>query len=299
MLINELSWAVFWQYSILACVIAVAAFLQGVGGVGFAMFAAPVAAVFFPELVPGPLLALGGSVSLLAALREREHIIPDVVVTAISGRVVGTIFAVLVMTQLSKSTLELLFGIFILVAVLLSISGLKIDPNRKIMGVAGVSSGIMGTITSVGAPPLAIAMQNLTPVNLRASLGATLFLGASFSVLGLSVAGLFTRHEALLSAILWPFMLLGFSLSSKIRHLVSAAAVRRLLLVVCSISAVGLIIKSVFKTLILALNLVYKFSRYNSGLSSYLSLRSLALPYEYPSINLWQLCRHQKRSQNR
>lgn len=210
------------------------------------MFAAPVAVVFFPELVPGPLLALGGSVSLLAALRERQHIIPKVVATAVSGRAVGTIFAVLAMTQLSKNVLELLFGVFILIAVLLSISGLRIAPNRKNMGIAGVVSGIMGTLTSVGAPSLAIAMQNLVPANLRASLGATLFLGASFSLFSLGIAGLFTLREAILSAILWPFMLLGFSLSSKVRHAVSAIAVKRLLLGFCSISAIGLIFKSLF-----------------------------------------------------
>lgn len=244
MLINELNTAFLLQYSMLATVIAMAAFLQGVGGVGFAMFAAPVAAVYFPELVPGPLLALGGSVSLLAALRERQHVIPSVVATAIGGRVLGTIIAVFAMTQLSKHSLELLFGSFILLAVLLSISGLRIMPNRKNMGIAGLSSGIMGTLTSVGAPPLAIAMQNLAPANLRASLGFTLFLGASFSIISLGWAGLFTRHEALLSALLWPFMLLGFALSSKVRHKVSAKAVKQLLLTVCSISAVGLIAKS-------------------------------------------------------
>lgn len=244
MLINELNAAFLMQFFILACVIAIAAFLQGVGGVGFAMFAAPVAAVFFPELVPGPLLALGGSVSLLAALRERQHIMPNVVATAVGGRVIGTVFAVFAMTQLNKHSLELLFGSFILIAVLLSISGLRIDPNRKNISIAGVSSGIMGTLTSVGAPPLAISMQNLAPVNLRASLGATLFLGASFSLLGLSLAGIFTRYEAILSAMLWPFMLLGFSLSSKVRHKVSAKAVKLLLLSVCSVSAVGLIAKA-------------------------------------------------------
>ncbi|HLS43346.1 MAG TPA: sulfite exporter TauE/SafE family protein [Paenalcaligenes sp.] len=246
MLINELSWAFMGQYLILGCVIAIAAFLQGVGGVGFAMFAAPVAAVFFPALVPGPLLALGGSVSLLTALRERHHILPGVVTAAFSTRLIGTVLAVIGMTQLSKSALELLFGTFILIAVLLSISGLRIAPNYKNMSIAGLSSGIMGTLTSVGAPPLAIAMQNLSPVNLRASLGATLFLGASASVIGLSIAGLFTRYEAMLSAMLWPFMLLGFFLSNKARHVVSAKAIKRLLLSVCSISAVGLIIKGLF-----------------------------------------------------
>ena len=86
-LVDPLSWL------LMALLIVLAAFLQGVGGVGFAMLVAPIAALVFPQLVPGPLLALGGSVSLLAALRERQHIVPDVVVCALGGRATGSIIA--------------------------------------------------------------------------------------------------------------------------------------------------------------------------------------------------------------
>ena len=63
-----------WHYAAMALVVFGAALAQGVGGIGFAMFAAPVAAMFFPQLAPGPLLTLGGFISLLTALRERAFI---------------------------------------------------------------------------------------------------------------------------------------------------------------------------------------------------------------------------------
>src|SRR5690606_7966262 len=62
-----------WLYALMAVLILGSAFVQGVGGVGFTMFAAPVAAIVCPELVPGPLLTLGGFVTLLTAIRESRH----------------------------------------------------------------------------------------------------------------------------------------------------------------------------------------------------------------------------------
>lgn len=239
-LVDPLSWL------LMACLVVLAAFLQGVGGVGFAMLVAPIAALVFPQLVPGPLLALGGSVSLLAALRERQYIVPNLVACALGGRAAGSIIAVLAMTQLPMEAVNLGFAIAILAAVGLSAWGLRILPTIRNMILAGIASGIMGTLTSVGAPALAIAMQNLAPAQLRASLGLILFLGASLSLLLLILAGLFTMQQAMLSVVLYPFMLLGFALSGQLRHKVSLPLMRRLLLGICSLSALILIARTLW-----------------------------------------------------
>lgn len=239
-LVDPLSWL------LMALLIVLAAFLQGVGGVGFAMLVAPIAALVFPQLVPGPLLALGGSVSLLAALRERQHIVPNVVVCALGGRAAGSIIAILAMTQLPIEAVNLGFALAILAAVALSAWGLRILASKRNMILAGIASGIMGTLTSVGAPALAIAMQNLAPAQLRASLGLILFLGASLSLLLLILAGLFTLQQAMLSIVLYPFMLLGFALSGQLRHKVSLSLMRRLLLGICSLSALALIARTLW-----------------------------------------------------
>lgn len=239
-IVDPLSWL------LMACLVVLAAFLQGVGGIGFAMLVAPIAALIFPQLVPGPLLALGGSVSLLAALRERQHLVPDVVACALGGRATGSIIAILVMTQLPIAAVNLGFALAILAAVALSAWGLRIWPSKRNMILAGIASGIMGTLTSVGAPALAIAMQNLAPAQLRASLGLILFLGASLSLVLLILAGLFSLQQAMLSIVLYPFMLLGFALSGQLRHKVSLPLMRRLLLGICSLSALVLIARTLW-----------------------------------------------------
>lgn len=235
----------FFGYAVMAIVVTIAAFLQGVGGVGFAMLAAPIAVVLVPEMVPGPLLFLGGSVSLLAALRERSEIVVPVVSSALVGRLIGAVIAALGMAQLPKDTLGLLFGIFILSAVLLSALGLRVRPTiSNVLGL-GTVSGIMGTLTSVGAPALAIAMQSLEPRQLRPSLGMTLFVGSIISIISLIFAGFFTWQDFWLGVILWPFMFFGFKVSNKARSKVSTKNIRRFLLSFCGLSSVLLIVKSI------------------------------------------------------
>lgn len=231
-------------YAAMAVLIGFAAFMQGLGGVGFAMFAAPVAAMFVPEMVPGTLLTLGGMVSLLTAVRERRDIRWPAAGTALTGRALGTIIAVSALTQLTPERISILFAVLILAAVALSIKGPKIMATKPNVAIAGVASGIMGTLTSVGAPPLAIAFQHTPGPSLRATIGTILFCGSAFSLLLLAYAGHFTLQQLMLGVALTPFMLAGFTLSNRFRSRISPRVLRTFLLGFCTLSAVGLIIKS-------------------------------------------------------
>lgn len=237
-----------WHYPAMAFVVFAAAVAQGVGGIGFAMFAAPVAAMFFPQLAPGPLLTLGGFISLLTALRERTAIDWPVVSYALVGRGIGTLIAIYAMAQFAPRPLAVLFAVFILLAISLSLAGLRFNASPGHVSGAGLASGIMGTMTSVGAPPLAIVLQHSAPPKLRATLGMVLFLGSLFSLSMLAWAERYTSYHLLLALTLLPFMLAGFAVSNRLRHLLPAAAVRGALLGVCALGAVGVLIKAIWGT---------------------------------------------------
>lgn len=234
-------------FLLMAALIAVSAFLQGVGGVGFTMFAAPIAVMVSPELVPGPLLTLGCLIALLSTVRERQHILWGQASFGLVGRVLGAIAAVAVLSHISGRQMNLLFAGLIVLAVLLSASGMKVMASRRNLGVAGLFSGIMSTLTSVGAPPLAIAMQYGSPPVVRATLGAILTGGAFSSVVALGATGHYHPQEGLLAATLFPFMMLGFWLSNRARHRVSSVMLRRWLLVFCTLSAIALVLKTILE----------------------------------------------------
>src|SRR5690625_5314699 len=172
-----------WSFAFIAALITGSAFLQGVGGVGFTMFVAPIALMVFPELVPGPLLTLGGLVTFLTAAREHPHIMWPATNLALTERILGTALAIFILSYLSLVFLNIIFASIILLAVALSVSGLRISPTKINLGIAGLFSGLMGTLTSVGAPPLAIAMQHSSPANIRATIGSILAVGSMISII--------------------------------------------------------------------------------------------------------------------
>ncbi|KXJ65527.1 ornithine cyclodeaminase [Achromobacter xylosoxidans] len=243
-MLSSLSFPDAWHYAAMAAVVFGAAVAQGVGGVGFAMFAAPVAAMFFPQLAPGPLLTLGGFISLLTALRERAAIDWPAVSYALAGRAVGTLIAIYAMARFAPQALGVLFACMILAAVGLSVAGLRFSATPGRVSGAGVASGIMGTMTSVGAPPIAIVLQHAAPPRLRATLGMVLFLGSIFSLAMLALAKRYTGYDAGLALSLAPFLLAGFAVSNRLRTLLPPRAVRGVLLAACAMGAVGVLVKT-------------------------------------------------------
>lgn len=217
------------------------AFIQGTGGLGFAMFAAPVAALLRPDLVPGPLLLLGGTLSLLAARRERGAIDYRFAGIAIAGRVAGSVVAGLAIGLAPKNVFAVTFALLVLLAVALSIGLPRLKATPFTLSVAGFGSGLMGTITSVGAPPMGLVLQNESPARVRATMGAFLTVGAFVSIAVLVWAGRFGWHEVLLGALLLAPMAAGFLLSSRLVKRVDPRAVRGLVLGVSAVSALVLL----------------------------------------------------------
>jgi uncharacterized membrane protein YfcA len=230
----------------LACAAAVlaGAFIQGVGGIGFAMFAAPIVAIIRPDLVPGPMIVAGGTVSLLAALREYGSIDLRGAAIATAGRIPGAIVAGLVIGLLPHTTFAVIFALFILAAVALSFSGWRVAASPLNLTVAGFSSGLMGTITSVGAPPIGIVMQNHKPAMLRATVGAILVAGAIVSIAVLAFAGRFGRHELASGVMLLVPMAIGFALSTPLVRRVKGRMVRMIVLGISALSAIVLLIQN-------------------------------------------------------
>jgi uncharacterized membrane protein YfcA len=229
------------RYAAMGALVLAGACLQGVGGLGFSMFCAPVALLMFPELVPGPILALGCPLALLAGLREFRAIEWGTAGYTLAGRAVGAALATAVLQVLSGPTLSILFALLILTGVILSVRGWVVSTTPTSSTAAGVASGLMGTITSAGAPPLAIAMQNLPPAPLRATLGCVFFAGSVMSLVALAAAGKTDAHQLLIGVLLLPWMVAGFFASGPLARRMSRTGVRKVLLSLATLSALAVL----------------------------------------------------------
>lgn len=224
-----------------AVMVFVAALLQGLGGMGFAMVSAPLAVLFFPELVPAPLLVLGAFLALLGMLRERSEIDWPDASWLLGGRLLGSLVAGATLSILPTTLFSTLFAILILTGVTFSLSGWRVEPTHRNMALAGLTSGVMGTITSSGAPPFALVMQHIAPARVRATISVVFLVGAIFSLVVLAFVGLFGWREFWLGLALLPVMVVGFIASSPLTRIVPRTTVRLLLLGLSGCGAIGIL----------------------------------------------------------
>jgi uncharacterized membrane protein YfcA len=213
------------------------ALLQSTGGIGFAMFAAPIVALVRPDLLPGPMIVAGGAVSLLIAAREYRRIDVKGAAIAVAGRVPGAIVAGLIIGLAPRSAFTISFALLILAAVALSLMGWRVRATPATLAIGGFGSGLMGTITSVGAPPMGIVMQNMEAPVLRATLGAFLVVGSVVSLAVLAWAGRFGWVDLQHGIALLIPMAAGFALSTPLVRKANARVIRGLVLGISGLSA--------------------------------------------------------------
>ena len=189
--------------------VAVGAMIQGSLGFGLGLVSAPALALIDATFIPGPLLLVGVAVTLTVFLRERGAVDWKGMKWAIFGRVIGTIAGGWAVVAFSKDAVIVLVAVLVLAGVLMTSIGWKIKTNRTTLSAAGLVSGVMGTLTSVGGPPMALVYQRETAQKLRATLAGFFLVGATFSLLTLAVSGGMSQHDFALGALMLPGYVIG------------------------------------------------------------------------------------------
>lgn len=231
-------------FAVLAVAVTAGALVQGAVGLGLGLVAAPVCALVDPDLMPGVMLWLAAAYPVLTLLREGRASDWGGLGWAFAGRIPGTVLGVAIVSAVSARLLGLLVGVIVLVAVFLTWRVVTVPMRRDVLVGAGVVSGVTGTATSIGGPPLALVYQHETGARLRATL-ATYFLGgALLSLGGLALVGDLTVRDGLWALALVPFLVVGFVLSDLVRRHVDAGRTRHAVLVVCAASALALVARS-------------------------------------------------------
>jgi uncharacterized protein len=237
------TWAVF---AVLAVAVTLGGAVQGSAGLGLGLVAAPVATLVEPSLMPGVMLWLAAAYPVLTLAREGRSADWHGLVWAFAGRLPGTVLGVAVVSAVSARLLSLLVGVIVLVAVVLTWQVVTLPMRWDVLVGAGVVSGVIGTATSIGGPPLALVYQHVTGPRLRATMATYFCGGALLSLLGLQVVGHLDGDDALWALGLAPFLVLGFWLAETVRRRVDAGRTRATVLVVCAASAVALVVRSAF-----------------------------------------------------
>ena len=220
------------------CALALAAgcLIQTALGFGMAVLAAPIIVVLRPEWVPVVLTVTALVLSLLNIWHLRRDIQLRAMLAPIITRIPGTIVGTWILLQLPVQALQLLVAGAVLLAVLVSAFGRTFEATPTRLGVAGFVSGIMGTTTSIGGPPMALVMQHGNARTIRANLALYFGYSCVLSLVSYQLSGLLTPSLWRDSLSFIPAALLGFMLGRLCQNWVDDRF-RPLLLILCSVSA--------------------------------------------------------------
>ncbi|POF56605.1 permease, partial [Vibrio vulnificus] len=135
-------------------------------------------------------------------------------------------------------------GILVLFAVAVSLLPFRIEPTPMRMTIAGFFSGLFGTSSGIGGPPMALLLQHQEANQLRGNLSA-FFVFSSLISLAIQIpAGFFTLYHLKITLPLIPAAWLGYKLALITTASLPKEQIRIGALTLCGLSGIGAVWQS-------------------------------------------------------
>ncbi|GGB46163.1 sulfite exporter TauE/SafE family protein [Shewanella inventionis] len=220
------------------------ALTQSLIGFGLAVVASPLLYIVNPQLVPVPIIVMGFAISAMTLFRERGHLQFNGLQYALLGRIPGGFIGAGLLLFAPQAILGLIIAAIVYIAVMLSVYKITAPINRISLFIAGIFSGIFGNIAAIGGPPMAILLAGQDANQFRAALSAFFVFSSLIAFAILAVVGLVEIKHLWLSLLLLPSVIGGYLVSGLLINHIDKNKTRIATLVLCSISATVLAIKS-------------------------------------------------------
>lgn len=197
-----------------------------------------------PSMVPSCIILMGTFLAFSNALLSLKDIIKVDLIYAYFGRLIGSFMAMpLIFLTLGTKNYLIIFGTLLLVATYMSIKKWNIVANKKNITIAGTISGLMGTLTGIGGPPMALVYQNSSARKVVATLNMFFGVGALFSVILFIYYDLINLPEVMKSIYLSPALIIGTYIGRRemVKKFVDKN-LKNLIIAVCFVSAFVIIL---------------------------------------------------------
>ncbi|MCM2681102.1 sulfite exporter TauE/SafE family protein [Echinimonas agarilytica] len=211
-------------------------FVQSAIGFGLAIVAAPVLYLIDVNYVPAPITIVALVLSLFNAYQHRQSLSLGPLTYAIVGRVPGSLAGGALLMVVDARQLALVIGCSVLIAVVISLMPIRLAPTRSRMAIAGFFSGLFGTSTSIGGPPMAIILQHSAAGVIRANLSAFFVVSSLLSLVVQASTGYLRWSHLWLTLPLIPASLMGYWLARRYAGELSHQHMRWASLTLCSIA---------------------------------------------------------------
>jgi len=220
------------------------AFVQAVVGLGMGLVAAPVVGILAPSLVPTLPLWLALLISGLMLAGERAHVDWRSLAWALPARVPGTVVGAWLVLAFTEEQIGVALAVMTLVAVGVAVRAARIPVTPPTLVGAGFGAGVTGTATSIGGPAIALLFQREPPEVMRSTLSVFFFVGVLLSLAGLGLSGSISSESWQVALVLAPGVVVGMLVGRAVRDRIHRDAFRAGVLLVCTASAVTLLVRS-------------------------------------------------------
>jgi len=236
--------AAAWCYIFIGVLILAGTITQGTIGFGLGTIATPIIALIRPELVPTLILLLALCISSYTLSRTFRETSWRVVGISSLARIPGSLVGAWAIASLSPNGLSIFIGCAVLFAMTLSSLGWSPRPTTLNTLIAGVASGILGTSTSIGGPPMALIMKRFDPDRTRGTLAGTFVLGTLVSLIILAFSGQISSTQMGAAAAYLPLVIVGLIAANHLNQFIDRNLLNRIVLIVAISAALMLIVES-------------------------------------------------------
>jgi uncharacterized membrane protein YfcA len=219
---------------------ATAALIQALSGFGFSLFIVPFLALLIgpkDTVVLANLLSTFSNSVQATILRQSANRRTAGVLTL--GSLVGMPFGLLILLTVDATALKLCIAGAVLFFTLLLMRGVEFHRAGRIGdAIAGVTSGVLNTSTSMSGPPVVLYLQGrgMPPLEFRATI-CTFFLVTSAVAVGLLLAtGTVKPYLFFAFAVSLPAVFFGQRLGNRLFHRVNAILFRRMVYAILLLS---------------------------------------------------------------
>ncbi|MEZ0072663.1 sulfite exporter TauE/SafE family protein [Planotetraspora sp. GP83] len=217
------------------------AVVQGGVGFGLGLVASPLLTLLDPTVMPGAVQVVNATLPLFTLAAEWRRVDWRGLGFAVLGRVPGSVIGGFVVVYVSTRVLGVLIGVMVVIAVVLTARAVSLPRNGRTLTAAGFISGITGTATGIGGPPMGLVYQSAKGPQIRATLAMFFFLSAVQSLGILAFVGKLPVRTLGTGAALIPFVILGYAVSGPVRRYLDGGRVRAAVLGIAALSACVLI----------------------------------------------------------
>lgn len=231
-------------YAVALVAVFLGTLLQRLAGQGFGMLAAPIIAMGAPELLPATLLLLGLVVGLGATVVDVRALVPRDLPPGFAGRALGAVIAAMVAARFADpDTLAVLIAGIVYLGIALSLIGARVPIVPGTLFLAGTLAGLMGTLTAIGAPPMALLYQHVERRRSAATQNVFFFWGMTVSLLALAWQGLVGLPSVAFAGLLLPGVGLGLLAAYPLSRRFERTAIRPYALGLAGLAATTLLIR--------------------------------------------------------